>query len=1747
MKKHNKRLVSLLLVCAFMISLVPSTTIASIAQVAGEIPTMLQSLGSNGPQAMQLGEEYTVIPETNEETYNFTFTPSEPGQYALIENCDNFADYGGACYENHIETQSGQYVASFCGGMFYHCKTVFNAPESLETLNISVSLLMSRSLECSFKVVKLVAPTELEFKSISNMVVGERGSFTVGYPQDEAGMFDCTFTSSDSDVAEIICSNYSLGYSIEVDVTLVAKKAGSTVITATAPDGVTSISKEITVVDSNVADLGTTYTGSDVSGFQFTPSESGYYGITLSNISTDSTNYRFEISASCYDEYGTPWNCHMLNENDWSGTYHEGFLEADKTYTFTFHLKNGDNTREFIEGSYEYVVEKLSLPTDFELLPEIGYDINVVDDVFETNRSYIQLQMNYIGEPGEKVVKLLNSFNYSLSDDSVANIDCTNIDGSPYISLLSPGTCEITVTVNDILTKTYKINVLDKPSLKLDEVISVDGDGQWRYMNFTPDEDGYYRLSTVNMPQYSMYWVGLEFNTANYASGQDGLNYYCDAYLVGGQTYVVGYYCEGNFEFLCKKVDEPTSIKFADFEKEVKYVGVSEPLSVEMVGDNSTKCVTNVEFSSSNTTIAAVNAWGEVTYKRPGKVTITATLDTANGILKDTIDLEVISTPQIGLNQTKTMNNGASIAFVPSVSGIYSFTYSNINGHNNYNYHYDFNIVKSGSHEWVECCFSENYSEARLNAGTEYIITAGYNTYEGQSEANCSFDLTVRKPSNPTSGEIVEEEYSANSPRINGFQANYVLNFEGDNVVRYLNSVTWEASDSSILDMDGQGADSIFVRCKNPGTTKLTATVNGKFTLEKEVTVLEPNVNHLTDNQSRTFKFVDAQDIKVLAFEPTQSGAYNLVLDYNSLETGTSYDYDWEARTLTLYDANGSQVCMTTGSMTKNQLVCRFKDLQAGQTYYISVSSKVENDEVTVSAFPKKSVTKIEINPNSTMKTEYVENVLAMSSYGNVIDLTGLKLDITWSDGSVTTRRSAKHGFSAEDMYLSANYAQHNGKDCIEVWLDGCMAYYEVTSVESPVKSIKVLDQKPIVEGVDGYMGWDINGKEIWKYNVYADKLNVQIEFKDGTVINSEYNINVLPDGTVSPSMNGDEYDIEIGYYVDDNTVRLEDAQWANGEWSVDGENLIAVTYMGVSTPYNVVISENNVAKLEVIKGPDNMRIVSDNDLFSGRGDGPVGIWNYDLKGMVFRIHYNDGSYVDCTAEEHGEYALVFDRYMYGIVDWEKWIDISDKGNIYSDVTFNYCNAECTYTIPYVVNPVKEINILTPPHNTTIYADDNNLFENYAYEDPKTGELIESRYIGYEQWYSWEHIEGLSFEVIYNDGTTRIYTSDEFEYDENYGTFMVDNYQILMDPPEINFENLVGSYEISIVYKNVRSDTFDVSIEESMPIEGVSLESSENVTASVSGDSKATSIDMAKEQLDETQRLAVENGESTLETKISVKEATSQSDTIFTIAAEDAQEIGLSLDIDITYELDGQEIGKVSDTGDRMIAITIELPKELQGKDKYTVYRDHNGEVEMLDNPKVSLDGTKLTFYSSLFSSYGIAYDESELGATVFGQVETYNTNHETTIELKQDGVTKYITTIAETPGTGKEIQQFAIANVVPGTYDLVVTKNSHLAYTVKGIAVGKDDVDLRTNANENISMMKLLCGDFDASGTINADDLAILWSDSNYLRTLEEGVDNVFTDLDGSGAVNGVDLAILWNDNNYHKNTFHCTFDYVA
>lgn len=92
-------------------------------------------------------------------------------------------------------------------------------------------------------------------------------------------------------------------------------------------------------------------------------------------------------------------------------------------------------------------------------------------------------------------------------------------------------------------------------------------------------------------------------------------------------------------------------------------------------------------------------------------------------------------------------------------------------------------------------------------------------------------------------------------------------------------------------------------------------------------------------------------------------------------------------------------------------------------------------------------------------------------------------------------------------------------------------------------------------------------------------------------------------------------------------------------------------------------------------------------------------------------------------------------------------------------------------------------------------------------------------------------------------------------------------------------------------------------------------------------------------------------------------------------AIKSNEKIGAYINIDITYTLGDNAPVTVTDLGNNEIEITIELSKDLQGKDSYVVYREHEGEVTAI-TPTLSSDGKYLTFKSSKFSTYAIAYTE---------------------------------------------------------------------------------------------------------------------------------------------------------------------------
>ena len=158
--------------------------------------------------------------------------------------------------------------------------------------------------------------------------------------------------------------------------------------------------------------------------------------------------------------------------------------------------------------------------------------------------------------------------------------------------------------------------------------------------------------------------------------------------------------------------------------------------------------------------------------------------------------------------------------------------------------------------------------------------------------------------------------------------------------------------------------------------------------------------------------------------------------------------------------------------------------------------------------------------------------------------------------------------------------------------------------------------------------------------------------------------------------------------------------------------------------------------------------------------------------------------------------------------------------------------------------------------------------------------------------------------------------------------------------------------------------------------------------------------------------------------------------------------------------------------------------------------------------------------------------------AKITGQIRSYNPKLETTVALYKTGTNIIVAskTLATTNGFGTIVQEFELPSVPEGVYDLKISKPIHLSYTLTGIIVGSDDLDLTINPDNSIKTITLPCGDINDDGLINDRDLTELWKLSNYNRSVnDEGV-NESCDLNGDGMINDVDLTILWLISNYNK-----------
>ena len=177
------------------------------------------------------------------------------------------------------------------------------------------------------------------------------------------------------------------------------------------------------------------------------------------------------------------------------------------------------------------------------------------------------------------------------------------------------------------------------------------------------------------------------------------------------------------------------------------------------------------------------------------------------------------------------------------------------------------------------------------------------------------------------------------------------------------------------------------------------------------------------------------------------------------------------------------------------------------------------------------------------------------------------------------------------------------------------------------------------------------------------------------------------------------------------------------------------------------------------------------------------------------------------------------------------------------------------------------------------------------------------------------------------------------------------------------------------------------------------------------------------------------------------------------------------------------------------------------------------------------------------FSVSGCTY--SEAGVDVKGIVRSYNPSSPVKVQLLQNDLEKYSVIIPPSGDTGQQNQDFLIENVMPGNYDLKVTKKAHLPYVIKGITVENSDLDLTTSDISTISVITMLAGDVNEDLAINGSDLNFVWNRANYNKSIAmEGV-NAMADINGDGKVNGSDLNIIWNRSHYNKGLVDCIVEY--
>lgn len=906
---------------------------------------------------------------------------------------------------------------------------------------------------------------------------------------------------------------------------------------------------------------------------------------------------------------------------------------------------------------------------------------------------------------------------WSSSDNSVATVSKDGV-----VTGISAGTATITATTASGLTATCTVTVKSANVLTTETPVSVElEENEIEYITFTPEESGEYCIYTSNRDEYqSPYLELINVQGAWQENGDGELDYYFEE----GITYTICVFSEDAMSF------EVLTVKYVDAESIV--VTPDSITAAEGTTFWNHYAYFTPEFSfgeditwTSSDTDVVYERWDGLYFVGEGTATITATSE--NG-LADTMTVTVKPATEIKLDETMSasLNEGefsTSFKFVAEEAGAYKVDIDNdfscgISFRNALLYDIDSDMREDG-------CY-----QIELEKG-DICYIAVYDEYEEYGDFTVSVEKLV--PIESISMDI-GTEYS--NYKFTEFYIGYEV--APENVIE--EDIRWTSSDSSIVKINQSGR----VEFIKAGTATVTATTESGVTTSCVITVKDFPTIKVDETKNVTIS--DDAPISYFYFMPEEDGYY-VFCSTNTVKDTYGYIYDSDMNRLAYDDDSGTGRNFKAGYL-----------MEGGVTYILAAKIYSEtNASFDVLVEKSTYITGLEIISNPD-KTEYI------AGYENdYISYSGLKLKVTWSDGSVT-EWEYDDSWMVDVIKLSLDTSELNETGKVVISSGDASVDLQFSIIENPVDYIELVSgtNRTYIENYNGEYEYNTDGAFFYYYTSTPSDAVIKIVYKDGT----------------SETAN-------VGSYINGYKVNWNSEQYL-APWVLGTENQSTIEYLGAEVNLPITVVKNTVKSIEVVSGKITCYENADghyNTYYDGETGNYVEYFYYDYlipDEITIKITYTDDTTktVGVNDEVDGvEFEVDSNQ------EEAPWTLGDDNAAIVS-----YLGVTAEIPVSIVENSVESLVINTAPTREYVFGD-----MSWGYMN------------GGEYCLTPSDLTGLSFTLNYTDGTSKTFTDSDIEDGMIDGYYISCNNIYAAEP---------GEYTGKFSYMG-KADEYDITIKES--------------------------------------------------------------------------------------------------------------------------------------------------------------------------------------------------------------------------------------------------------------------------------------------------------------------------------------------